>query len=53
MKAGRAKIVIFQKMRSKTLRGEVSEVRLKKTRLLHLENVEKPPHPQLFRATGA
>ena len=43
MKAERAKIGIFQKMRIKNLRG-VSEVRLKKTRLLHLGNVEKPPH---------
>ena len=27
---------------------EVSEVRFKKTRLLHLGNVEQPSHPQLF-----
>ena len=47
MKAGIAKIDIFQKMRIKNLRG-VSEVRLKKTRLLHLGNLEKPAHPQLF-----
>ena len=40
MKSGRAKIGIFQKMRIKNLRG--SEVRFKKTRLLHLGNVEKP-----------
>ena len=33
-------------MRIKNLRG-VSEVQFKKTRLLHLGNVEKPPHPQL------
>ena len=46
MKSGRAKIGIFKKMRIKNLMG-VSEVRLKKTRLLHLGNVEKPPHPQL------
>ena len=43
LKFGRAKIGIFQKMRIKNLRG-VSEVRLKKTRLIHLGNVEKPPH---------
>ena len=39
MKSGRAKIDFFQKMRIKNLRG-VSEVRFKKTRLLHLGNVE-------------
>ena len=33
-------------MRIKNLSG-VSDVRFKKTRLLHLGNVEKPPHPQL------
>ena len=48
---GRAQIYIFQKMRIKNLRG-VRKVRFKKTRLLHLGNVEKPPHmrphPQLF-----
>ena len=27
--------------------GEVSEVRFRKTRLLHLGNVEKPPHPHI------
>ena len=27
-------------------RAQISEVRFKKTRLLHLGNVEKPPHPQ-------
>ena len=45
MRSGRPQIGIFQKMRIKNLRG-VSEVRFKKTRLLHLGNVEKPPHPQ-------
>ena len=45
MKAGRAFIGIFQKKRIKNLRG-ASEVRFKKTRLLHLENVKKPPHSQ-------
>ena len=45
MKARRAKIGNFQKMRIKNLSG-VSQVRLEKTRLLHLGNVEKPPHPQ-------
>ena len=45
MKSGRAKIGGFQKMRIKNLMG-VSEVRFKKTRLLHLENVKKPPNPQ-------
>ena len=35
MKSGRAYIGIFQKMRIKNLR-EVSEVRFKKTRILHL-----------------
>ena len=46
MKSGRALIGSFQKMRTKNLRG-VSEVRFKKkTRLLHLGTVEKPPHPQ-------
>ena len=39
MKAGRAQIGIFQKMRIKNLRG-VSEVRFKKARLLHLGNVK-------------
>ena len=34
MKSGRALIGIFQK------------IRFEKTRLLHLGNVEKPPHPQ-------
>ena len=34
-------------MRIKNLRG-ASEVRFKKTRLLHLGNVEKPSHPQFF-----
>ena len=45
MKAGRAKIGIFQKMTIKNLWG-VSEVRFKKTRLLHFGNVKKPPQPQ-------
>ena len=49
MKAGRAKIGILQKMRIKNLRTGVSEVRFKKTRLLHLGNVEKPPHPSFLR----
>ena len=35
-------------MRIKILRG-VSEVQLKKTRLLHFGNVEKRPHPQFLR----
>ena len=34
-------------MRIKNLRG-VSELRFKKTRLLHLGNIEKPPYPQFF-----
>ena len=46
MKSGRALIGIFQKMRNKNLKG-FSEVRLKNIRLLHLGNVEKPPHPPL------
>ena len=45
MKAERAKIGIFQKMRIKNLgRGQCGPI--KKTRLLHLGNVKKPPHPQ-------
>ena len=48
MKAGRAYIGIFQKMPIKNLREGVCEVRYNKTRLLHLGNVEKSPHPQLF-----
>ena len=51
MKAGRAKISIFKKMRIENLRGSVRSD-FKKTRLLHLENVEKPSHPQLS-AQGA
>ena len=47
MKAGMAEIGILQKMRIKNLRG-VSEVRFRKTRLLHFGNVEKPPYPQCF-----
>ena len=46
MKAGKAKIGIFQMMRIKNPREGVSEVRFKKTRLLPLGNVEKPTHPQ-------
>ena len=46
MKAERAKIGIFQKMRIKNLRGG-QRGPIKKTRLLHLGNVEKTPHPQL------
>ena len=46
MKAGRASNGIFQKMCIKNLRG-VSDVRFKRTRLLHFGNVEKPPYPQL------
>ena len=46
MKAERALIGSFLKMRIKKLMG-VNEVRFKKkTRLLHLVNVGKPPHPQ-------
>ena len=48
MKAGRALIDIFRKMRIKNLMG-VSEVRFKKTRLLNIGNVEKQPHRQLPR----
>ena len=48
MKSGRAKIDIFQKMRIKNLRGGSARSDLKKTRLLHLGNVEKLPHPQLL-----
>ena len=44
MKSGRAYIGSFQKMRIKNLMG-VSDVRFRKTRLLHLGNVEKPPNP--------
>ena len=51
MKAGRALIGIFQKMRIKNLGGSVRSD-LKKTRLLHLENVEKTLYPQLS-AQGA
>ena len=45
MKAGRASIGIFQKMRIENLRRSVRSD-FKKTRLLHLGNVEKPPQPQ-------
>ena len=51
MESGMAAIGIFQKMRIKNLRG-VSDVQFRKTRLLHLGNVEKLPHPQFF-AQGA
>ena len=44
MKAGRALISIFKKMRIKNLRRGSD---LKKTRLPHLGNVEKLPNPQL------
>ena len=47
MNAEKCSIGIFQKMCIKNLRG-VSEVRFKKTWLLHLGNVEKPPHLQRF-----
>ena len=47
MKAGRASIGIFQKMRIKNLRGGGSVRFDLKTLVLHLGNVEKPPHPQL------
>ena len=53
MKSGRPQIGIFQKMRIKNLREGVSEVRFRKTRLLHLGNVEKPTHREIFYATGA
>ena len=42
MKSEKAYSDIYQKMRIKNLKG-VSDVRFKKTRLLHLGNVEKPP----------
>ena len=46
MKAGRASIGIFQKMRIKNLRGSVrSDL---KNRFLQLGNIEKPPHLQHF-----
>ena len=45
MKSGRAKIGSFQKMRIKNLMGSVRSD-LKKTRLVHLGNVEKSTHPQ-------
>ena len=48
MKAGRAKNSIFQKMRIKNMRGGQWGP-FKKTRLLHLGTVEKPPHPQLSK----
>ena len=46
MKAGRASIGIFQKTCIKNLRGGQGGP-IKKTRLLHIGNVEKPHHPQL------
>ena len=46
MKSGRAKIGIFQKMRIKNLMGGQLDP-IKKTRLLHLGNIQKPSHPQL------
>ena len=49
MKAGRALNAIFQEFRAKNLGEGVSEVRFKKTRLLHLGNFEKLPHPQCLR----
>ena len=45
VKFGKAEIDIFKKMR---IQSKVSKVRFEKTRLLHLRNVEKPPHLQLF-----
>ena len=48
MKARRPKIGIFQKMRLKNLRG-VSEVWLKKSRLLHLGNVENHVNRNFLR----
>ena len=38
--------LVFSKRCASKIWWEVSEVRFKKTRLLHLGNVEKPPHPQ-------
>ena len=46
MQAGKVLIGIFQKMRIKNLRRSLRSD-LKKTRLLHLRNVEKPPLSQL------
>ena len=49
MKTGRAKIGISQKIHIKNLRGCQWAPKLdSETRLLHLGNVEKPPHPKLF-----
>ena len=45
MKSGRALIGIYQKMRIKNLIGGQWGPILK-SRLIHLGNVEKPPHPQ-------
>ena len=48
MESGRDLVRIFKKMHIKNLREGGGSVRsdLKKTRLLHLGNVEKPLHPQ-------
>ena len=46
VKFGKAEIDIFKKMRIQSKVSKVSKVRFEKTRLLHLRNVEKPPHPQ-------
>ena len=47
MKARKGSNCYFPKDAHQKSEGGVSEVRLKKTRLFHLGNVEKPPHPQL------
>ena len=47
MKAGRADIVFFPKDAHQKSEGGSVRSDFKKTRLLHLGNVEKPPHPQL------
>ena len=48
MKAGRPLNWYFQKDAYQKSEGRgVSNVRFKKTRLFHLGNVKKPPHPQL------
>ena len=46
MKAGKAEIGIFQKDAHQKSEGGSVRSDLKKTRLLHLGTVEKPPHPQ-------
>ena len=48
VKFGKAEIDIFKKMRIQSKVSKVSKVRFEKTRLLHLRNVEKPPHSQFF-----